>query len=172
MGRLKCVLCCFLLLGTTASLAESFMQHPLGIRDATHLLQRTGIGSDPHVVRELASLARADAIDLIVSGVRQRPTLPMPLWVNQNAPPFWARGDMKRADRRAFNQARNREVAELRRCWVAAMITTKSPQTERLVLLWHNHFVSAFSGIDEESTSIARQNQMFRDLGLGNFQDF
>ena len=50
------------------------------------------------------------------------------------------------------------------------MIETPYPQTEQLVLFWHNHFVSAYSAINEQSTSIARQNMMFRELGIGNFK--
>ncbi|MBX2823481.1 MAG: DUF1800 family protein [Gammaproteobacteria bacterium] len=162
----------FLLLVSVSALAsDSGLDQPLGIDDAAHLLRRAGLGAEPVQVAALASQSRADAIELLLDGVQTHPTIAMPDWVDDTAPPYWARGDMLRDDRRAFDRARDREMSDLRRWWVAEMIATPSPQTERLVLMWHNHFVSAYSGIDEESTSIARQNQMFRRLGLANFRD-
>ena len=66
--------------------------------------------------------------------------------------------------------ARDREMGEFRLWWVKEMIETPSPQTERLVLFWHNHFVSTYPALDEQSTSLARQNLMFRRQGSGNFR--
>jgi len=155
----------------SAHASEMSEAQAIGVRDAAHLLRRVGIGADPVAVIALSEVSRQEAIDVMVDGIQSQPSIPMPQWVTAPAPPYWARGDMTRQDRLAFNQARDREVSDLRRWWVAEMIATPSPQTERLVLMWHNHFVSAYSGIDEESTSIARQNQMLRERGLGNFRE-
>ena len=144
----------------------------LTIHDAVHFLQRTGIGADPVSVRYLVGKSRSAAIDWLIAGFSTQPVLDMPGWVDATAPPYWARGDMAREQRRRFNQARDREVEEFRRWWIAEMIRTDSPQTERMVLLWHNHFVSAYSAIDNESTSIARQNRLFRAHALGNYRRF
>ena len=42
---------------------------------------------------------------------------------------------------------------------------------ERLLLLWHNHFVTAYSGLNEEVDAMIAQHVMLRELGHGNFRD-
>ena len=78
--------------------------------------------------------------------------------------------DMDEPEKQRFNMARDREMGEFRLWWVKEMLETPSPQTERLVLFWHNHFVSTYPALDEQSTSLARQNLMFRRQGSRNFR--
>lgn len=51
------------------------------------------------------------------------------------------------------------------------MIATPNPHAERLILLWHNHFVTAYSGVQEEVHAMTRQHWTFRELGHGSFRD-
>ena len=62
-------------------------------------------------------------------------------------------------------------MAELRNWWVREMIATPNPMAERLILLWHNHFVTAYSGLQEEVHAVALQHWTFRELGHGSFRD-
>ena len=107
---------------------------------------------------------------MIVEGLQKNSWNPPPSWVRGIAPPYWARGDMDEPEKQRFNMARDREMGEFRLWWVKEMLETPSPQTERLVLFWHNHFVSTYPALDEKSTSLARQNLMFRKQGSGNFR--
>ena len=50
------------------------------------------------------------------------------------------------------------------------MLTTPSPLTERLVLLWHNHFTSSFDGVKWVSY-LYMQNAAFRRHAPGSFRD-
>ena len=52
------------------------------------------------------------------------------------------------------------------------MIETKSPQTERLVLFWHNHFTTGYSAINDQAISIARQHNTLRQYAAGDFRGF
>jgi uncharacterized protein (DUF1800 family) len=55
--------------------------------------------------------------------------------------------------------------------WLLRMIFTKRPLQEKMVLFWHGHFATAISKVKEESYML-KQNQLFRRLALGNFEEF
>ena len=156
------------------ALVQQFSDHHLeqvmSVVDARHLLERTGFGAHPEQIAKLIGKRRHEGVDKIVSRLRTEPWLPVPSWVREPAPAFWARGDMEEDERQRFNMARDREMGEFRNWWVHEMIESPSPQTERLVLFWHNHFVSAYAAINEQSVAIARQNLMFRKLGTGSYR--
>ena len=48
------------------------------------------------------------------------------------------------------------------------MLQTDSPLTERLVLFWHNHFVSEAKKV-RFGQMVYQQNAVFRHYALGNF---
>ncbi len=146
------------------------INNPLSLEEARHLLSRTGFGASAHELDRLTGQPRQDAIDRIISGLAIAPSTRPPSWVQQPAPHHWARNQLGKTERREFIEAREREVDELRLWWISEMIQTPSPQTERLVLFWHNHFATAISGINDQAISIARQHMMLRELGSGNLR--
>ncbi len=151
-------------------LSNPHLEQVMSVADARHLLERTGLGAPPEQIAKLIGKRRHEGIDEIVGRLRTEPWLTVPRWVREPAPAFWARGDMEEDERQRFNMARDREMGEFRNWWVREMIESPSPQTERLVLFWHNHFVSAYAAINEQSVAIARQNLMFRKLGTGSYR--
>ena len=148
----------------------SHLAQAITVSDARHLLERTGFGAHPDRIAQLVGKSRREGVDEIVGGLRTEPWLTVPKWVREPAPAFWARGDMEEDKRQRFNMARGREMGEFRNWWVREMLESPSPQTERLVLFWHNHFVSAYEAINEQSVAMARQNLMFRKLGTGSYR--
>ncbi len=149
--------------------ADSHLNQQLTIDDAIHLLSRTGLGAHAAEVSMLIGKSRNDAVDDVLLGLSADANQRMPEWID-DAPPYMLRGGMEPAERRRFSQERNREFNELRKWWVSEMLTTTSPQTERLVLFWHNHFVSSYKGLGNWSTGIARQNRFFREHASGSFR--
>lgn len=154
------------------SVATNHLEKRLDAAEAVHLLSRTGIGSSPQDVLRYTGLKRAAAIDSLLAEINTTPFLPVPAWVNEASPHYSFRGSMPINQQRAFDRQRDAELAQMRQWWISEMLQTPSPQTERLVLFWHNHFVSAYSAIGRQSTSMARQNQLFRRYAKGNFRDF
>ncbi len=146
-------------------------QQTLTLDDAKHLLFRTGFGATADELNTFVGQTREQSVELVVNGFRHAPQLPMPSWTQRPAPHHWARGNMTKSEKRNFNEARDREIASLRVWWVRQMIETNSPQTERLVLMWHNHFATAYAGINAQAISIARQHQLFREYGTGDLAD-
>ena len=61
-------------------------------------------------------------------------------------------------------------MEELRLWWVSEMLTTQSPAAEKLIMFWHNHFVSSYSGVNENVHLMAKQHWTFRQLGHTNFR--
>ena len=159
------------LFAVTGHATDSHLEQMMTVDDAVHLSARTGIGSHAVDVAQLVNKSRKQAIDEIVTGLENRPEHAMPAWVDE-AYPYMLRGSMKQNRRRAFNRNRDREFRDFKYWWLHEMLTTTSPQTERLVLFWHNHFVSAYPAIGNQSTSIARQNRLLRTHAAGNFREF
>ena len=152
---------------------HEYLQQVVGIADARHLLERAGIGAHPSEIGALIGLSRSQAVSNMIARLDGRETaVPMPQWIDaQPFPHYWIRWDYEEEQRQAFRIQRDGEMAALRDWWVREMIATQNPQAERLILLWQNHFVSAYSGVEEESHAVAIQHRTFRDLGHGNFRD-
>ena len=166
---LMLVLC--LPLSTFAKANGTHLDQPLSNADARHLFSRTGFGYSLAQHDLVKGMSRREAIDVILSGFRTEPFAPMPAWVDGDAPYFWSLRDMERADRVRFERDRDLEISQLRQWWISEMLQTPSPQTERLVLFWHDLMPTSYHGVNYQSVAMARQNAMFRQLGLGRFED-
>ncbi|MEE9321506.1 MAG: DUF1800 family protein [Granulosicoccus sp.] len=149
----------------------SWLDQTMDTADVRHFLGRTGFGLSLPQLDKLSGKTRAEAIDWLMGGFKRKPELPMPQWVNAAAPRYWVRNDMNSSGRRRFQSARDQEIAELRHWWVSNMLQTSSPQTERMVLFWHDHFATSYHGVNRQSTAMARQNQTFRQLSTGSYRD-
>lgn len=156
-----------------AEVAQPHLQQIVDVADARHLLERAGIGAHPSEITELVGMTRSQAVTHVLKGIYGRRTsLEPPAFLSSpSVPHYWIRWDYEEEDRQAFRIARDQEMGELRNWWVREMIATSNPQAERLILLWHNHFVTAYSGVQEEVHAVARQHWTFRELGHGSFRD-
>ena len=156
-----------------AEVAQPHLQQIVDVADARHLLERAGIGAHPSEITELVGMTRSQAVTHVLKGIYGRRTSSeSPAFLSSpSVPHYWIRWDYEEEDRQAFRIARDQEMGELRSWWVREMIATPNPQAERLILLWHNHFVTAYSGVQEEVHAVARQHWTFRELGHGSFRD-
>ncbi len=164
------LLTCFFSIPAFAAAPATLLQQPLSNADARHLLSRTGLGISIAELDALKGLTRNEGINYIVNGFDTKPHKPMPAWTLDTAPLYWTRQDLSRENRRRFDRKRDSELADLRQWWVDTMLTTPSPQTERMVLFWHDHFATSYHSINRQSIAMARQNQLFRQYGMGSFK--
>ncbi|MFK7996597.1 MAG: DUF1800 family protein [Granulosicoccus sp.] len=163
---------------TTTSVASTRSGSNLGAHlnaiisteDARHLLMRTGVGARPEDILALRGLSRKQAIDDIIDGISVTPDVPMPDWVSRPLPLYHARPDMDDEARAKFSNERDAELAQLRQWWVLNILQTSSPQTERMVLFWHDLFATNYHSLGKQSLAMARQNQTFRSLGFGSWE--
>jgi uncharacterized protein (DUF1800 family) len=54
--------------------------------------------------------------------------------------------------------------------WLDRMVRTSRPLVERMTLVWHDWFATSNDGVDSQRLML-KQNQLFRDHGLGSFAD-
>ena len=134
---------CFLI-ATFSSVSNA---SSLTFSEARHLLARTGFGvASPKEIEKFLSLSYEDAVNEILNGVREVSVQSAPVF---KANPLERRivKDMDGPTRQAFNKRIKEDHHTLRNWWNREMLITPSPFTERMVLFWHNHFVSEASKV-------------------------
>lgn len=136
--------------------------------DAHHLLERTGIGAHPVQIDQLLGLSRAEGVALMLAQLDvSTPFMDPPDILERRYAAYGSQSDFEAADRQSFRIQRNQEMDEFRLWWIREMISSPNPAGERLLLLWHNHFVTAYSGLNEEVDAMIAQHLMFREQGTG-----
>lgn len=151
--------------------AVPYLQQPMSVADARHLLDRSGIGAHPSEINDLVGLTRSHAVSVIISQLDVSfPTLPQPSWVDGPYVNYSQRWDYENEDRQAFEIARDKEMGEFRLWWVREMLSTSRPAGERLLLTWHNLFATQYSSLEQEALPIVNQHNMFRKFGASNFR--
>ena len=148
-------------------LSASAIAGPMGADDARHLLNRTGFDAQPAQIESFAGLSRSEAVERLLTGVRTSARTPAPAsaleYVSYRQMRSLAEEDRKKLQRQLIDNA-----LDLKNWWVAEMISTPSPLTERMTLFWHNHFTSSLQKV-RSSALMYRQNLLLREHALGNF---
>ncbi len=142
----------------------------LGYDDARHLLNRTGFGANEAEIERYAGMSREQAVKALLGSGRAVAATPPPAWTGETGTLRYPRRDAGATDleRKMFRQQQVREGLQLRGWWIGEMIATPSPLTERMTLLWHNHFVSSQQKV-KLALLMYRQNRTLRAHALGNF---
>ena len=153
--------------------AEAF-----GPREARHLLLRAGFGGTEAQVDTMVRWGLDRAVDHLVDyeAVPADPDprdafdhdIVRPLSEPERAQLAGARrrGDEDtlarfRRRRQEAQRADRRQMAEVRRWWLARMIATPRPLEEKLTLCWHGHFATSYRSV-EDSYHLYMQNRLFR----------
>ena len=157
-----------LLLGTT--MLASAGPDAMTPQEARHLLARTGFGAAPQEIADLTGKSYADGVQQIINGITTQPLNPMPAWADHWGYPgdhIWSLGQTVTD---FYYTTRYQEIDDLSQWWLAEMVSTPSPLTEKMTLFWHDHFATSFEN-HEDSQGFANQNRMFRTHAAGNFAD-
>ncbi len=141
---------------------------------AAHLMVRAGFGADPTEIRKMRALGPEIAVDSLLNAP-----------VDNYPPPAWAtpddqdelRAQMKEAAtpdekqmaRKLFREKFGSEMKDLTHWWVARMVNTRSPLTEKMTLFWHGHFATSAQKV-RPAYKMWLQNEAFRQNALGNFR--
>jgi uncharacterized protein (DUF1800 family) len=122
-----------------------------GARQAAHLLRRAGFGGNAQDVTRLTALGPARAVDALLH------------------PPA---ADVPFADYPAMDvlyaQLRGKTRSGTELWWLDRMLRTEHPLTEKMTLFWHGHFATSIAKVP--APLMARQIDLFRTQGLGNFR--
>lgn len=143
---------------------------PMGFDEARHLLNRTSFAASVDDINAFAKLTRAQAADQLLAWTAgNKVVTPAPVWVNDFESPRRLRA-MSEEERKLAQRAQAEKSAELRGWWLTEMLTTPSPLTEKMVLFWHNHFVSSLQKV-RSPVLMYRQQMLLRKHALGYFGD-
>ena len=143
---------------------------PMGFDEARHLLNRTSFAASVDDINAFAKLTRAQAADQLLAWTAgNKVVTPAPAWVNDFESPRRLRA-MSEEERKLAQRAQAEKSAELRGWWLTEMLTTPSPLTEKMVLFWHNHFVSSLQKV-RSPVLMYRQQMLLRQHALGYFGD-
>jgi len=118
--------------------------------DVGYLLRRAGFGAQPGQVQTAAAQGLGVAANQLVD-YEQTPD-------NFTPPPD------------AILMARKYDPSDLTVWWLNLMVTTTRPLEEKMTLYWHGHFATAIQKVGD-TRFMYRQNQLFRDIALGRFDD-
>lgn len=148
--------------------------------EAAHLLRRTGFAPTEAELAPLLPMTREEAVDHLLAGIRSEPT---------QSPPAWATVDLGDFHRKTLGENdawsklpemdRNKKYderrklwrdwgAELKAWWLAEMVATPSPLTERMIMIWHNHFTTELKVV-ENPVHIWEQHRLIRSKAGENF---
>jgi uncharacterized protein (DUF1800 family) len=118
-----------------------------------HLLRRAGFGATESELDTYSQLGFAGAVDRLLTPEQVDDSSTDQLL----APLSGDLGDPKKLEAAKF-------------WWVNRMLYTQRPLQEKMVLFWHNHFATANSKVNN-SVLMQQQMQLFRDQGMGNFEN-
>lgn len=121
-------------------------------RSAAHLLSRTLFGYTKEELDFALSLTIDDYVDNYLLAETETPQRPG-FWVTDTS-----------------NSNSNVRGYELTFWWFNLMLTQGHSFREKMVLFWHNHFVSEISVVNLPQR-MYWQNKLFRDNAFGNFKD-
>jgi hypothetical protein len=129
-------------------------QAPWDLRRVVHLHRRAGFAATwGEIRRDLKDGPRA-SIDRVLAGQAATEGVPAEF--------------RKTADLLGESAAPSNDPARLKAWWVYRMLFGPDPLTERLALLWHNHFATSNLKVGNLAF-MRRQNGLFRKLGRGPF---
>jgi len=164
--RLASVASASLLLAAGVATAQA-LAPSMGFDQARHLLNRTSFAAQTAEIDDYAQLTREQAVARLLSETRRTAAYPAPAWTAKYERVY--KPDMTQEQRA---QANRRELVErgleLRTWWVAEMLSTPSPLTEKMTLFWHNHFATSQQKV-RSANLMYRQNVMLRNYATGNF---
>lgn len=125
---------------------------PWTAREATHLLWRAGFGASP-----------ADIDRTLKEGLNQ--TLDRLISPDAESPKF---DDTQQLLRGIAIDTQS--VGDLKAWWLYRMQHVDSPLTEKMTLLWHNHFATSYGKVQSVNHMLA-QNDLMRQHALGDFRE-
>jgi len=137
---------------------------PWDLRRVVHLHRRAGFAATwDEIRRDLKDGPRA-SIDRILTGRAATAGVPRDFQrtadLLADSASDWGRP--------AYQQRQPRDPGRLKAWWVYRMLYGPDPLSERLALMWHNHFATSNLKVDDLAAT-RRQNDLFRKLGRGPF---
>lgn len=135
--------------------------------DVAHLLRRAGFGATPEQLDAAVTAGYEATVASLLSPPSDDPGLAGLAVPQLTAPVLPALRDTRAVVAIAL-QAR-REIPLLAWWWISRMALASSPLPEKMALLWHGHFATSAQKV-RFARLMYDQNQLFRQMGMGDFE--
>lgn len=149
---------------------------PWNLRRVVHLHRRVGFGTNWTTIQRDLNDGPDAAIDRLLNPPSRRADNQAPNESNSNTtsptsvtPAGGATSDFESMSEVIGNAAVGSDnPGRLKAWWLYRMLLNPDPLSERLVLMWHNHFATSNMKINNLNL-MRRQNELFREHGRGPF---
>lgn len=142
-----------------------------------HLLRRAGFGVGPDERTRFAGLSYTAVVDALTNFTPEQTDIDAVIGTP---------GHVGITTRGQFSP--NTVIADTRQRWLVRMVHSPTPLNERMALIWHHHFATAYSKINgtfgsmyaarmmdakpsEDPAGVRGQVELFRQYALGNFRE-
>ena len=161
---------------------------PWSVRQAAHLYRRAGFGGSPDSVNRAVTAGMHASVDGFIRFANTSALPAAPQLVNERLTPeerqtLMAGQRVAGADaqnpvpdgaimqvRKKIGASRRDNTIAMQRWFLDRMINSPAQLQEKMTLLWHGHFTSAYQkGITAEALVV--QNELFRSYALGNIRE-
>ncbi|MGB1243350.1 MAG: DUF1800 family protein, partial [Chitinophagales bacterium] len=141
---------------------------PWDSRRIAHLYNRMGFGANHQEITAALAISPSDLIDQIVDNAITLPLAPEPYWSE------WTRSPVNDyAEGEAMGTSFTNQANTHRREWTVQLFNSMliNGFRDKLILFWHNHFVTQFSTYSC-SSYLHKYYKVLGEYSLGNFRDF
>ncbi|HVZ39642.1 MAG TPA: DUF1800 domain-containing protein [Candidatus Kapabacteria bacterium] len=137
---------------------------PWDTRRAAHLLRRAGFGPTWEEITAAVASTPAAVVDAMLADA----PMPDPPPASNGDFPWYT--DIHLSPDNSQLQQYYSAAATLQEWWTALMLQPSMMLREKMVLFWHNHFVSEYAKV-LVTPFMLTQNQLFRQNALGSFKE-
>lgn len=151
--------------GTSNNFSEKDSMSVLKMREARHLMARTGLGIRWDDLKRYQGHPKTESVHQIIYTTNKQWILSPPALMSWHS---WSSKQTSQR-RKQLHQRLNHDKQVLKQWQVKMLLRTPNPLTERMVLFWHNHFTTSIDKVNQPAL-LLQQNMLFRQQGLGNFR--
>ncbi|MCO4781339.1 MAG: DUF1800 domain-containing protein [Candidatus Cloacimonetes bacterium] len=142
----------------------------LSVEDSRHLLSLTSIGYTFTEIQELLPLTKQQAIQKIFANSADNSATATPSYL-QNLPSFKEFKKLPKEKKKELRKKGRKLGVQLQSDWYRHLSASKAQLREKMILFWHNHFVSSLQKVKNPRLML-QQHNLFRKHALGSFKDF
>jgi len=143
----------------------------LTLDESKHLLNRTSFGYTKEDLITFQKFSKKEAVSYLLNSGKNSTVLvpPSDIYEVSKRPSNFK--SLTPDEKKKLRRAKNKKAREVQVWWYEMMLTPQYAFREKMVMFWHNHFVSSYKVV-KDPNFMFKQNMMYREQALGNFGAF
>jgi len=143
----------------------------LSLDESKHLLNRTSFGYTRADLNLFQTFSKEQAVSYLIKNAKSTSILTAPSNIYEVSRRPTNIKTLSREEKQKLRRAKNKKAKEIQIWWYQMMLQPKYAFREKMTLFWHNHFVSEYRVV-KNPNFMFKQNMLYREHALGNFDDF